>query len=258
MRPWRRALTDLTEREREVLRLLLGGHTAKSAASELDLSVHTVNDYLREARKKLGVSSSREAARILGEQEAQTPQKQTSDLIGMGGENRGSDDGDRQQTPGPSRMWLWITGVIVMFALALAAALAFNGSDHPPADKDTAQTQAVVAEDSKAETAALAFATLVDAGDYTESWKTAGPMFRSAVTADGWAAQVEPVRTQLGTLVSRELLAIEAHTSLPGAPAGDYRMVMFASDFSAAPNRTETVVLSKEDGRWGVVGYFVR
>ena len=52
----------LTDREREVLHLLLAGHTAKSAATELDLSVHTVNDYLREARRKLGVSSSREVA----------------------------------------------------------------------------------------------------------------------------------------------------------------------------------------------------
>ena len=251
-------VADLTEREREVLRLLLGGHTAKSAASALDLSVHTVNDYLREARKKLGVSSSREAARILGEQEAQTPQKQTSDFIGMGGENRGSDDGDRQQTPGPSRMWLWITGVIVMFAFALAAVLAFTGSDHPPADTDATEMEAAVDEDIKAETAALAFATLVDAGDYTESWKVAGPMFRSAVSAEGWAAQVEPVRTQLGTLVSRELLSVEAHDTLPAARAGDYRMVMFSSEFSAAPHRTETVILSKDDGRWGVVGYFVR
>jgi DNA-binding CsgD family transcriptional regulator len=67
-------VASLTDREREVLRLLLAGHTAKSTAAELDLSVHTVNDYLREARKKLGVASSREAARILAEQEEQTPQ----------------------------------------------------------------------------------------------------------------------------------------------------------------------------------------
>ena len=251
-------VAHLTDREREVLRLLLGGHTAKSAASELDLSVHTVNDYLREARKKLGVSSSREAARILGEQEAQPPQKQASVSFGMGDSTGTRDTSHRQHTPGRSRMWLWITGVILMLALALAAALVLGGSDHPPTDAENANTQAAAAEDRKAETAALAFATLVDAGKYTESWEVAGPMFRSAVTADGWAAQVEPVRTQLGSLVSRELLAVEVHEHLPGAPAGAYRMVVFSSDFSAAPNRTETVVLNKEDGRCGVVGYFVQ
>ena len=145
-----------------------------------------------------------------------------------------------------------------MLTLAIAAALAFNGMSSPSDDAEERQMEAVIEENDKAQTAALAFVTLVDAGDYAQSWKVAGPMFRSAVTADAWGAQVEPVRNQIGTLVSRELKSVEAHDSLPGAPAGEYRMVMFASDFSAAPNRVETVILSKDDGRWGVVGYFVR
>ncbi|GAA0731919.1 MULTISPECIES: helix-turn-helix domain-containing protein [Sphingomonas] len=55
----------LTEREKTTLRLLLAGHDAKSIARELELSVHTVNERLRDARRKLGVASSREAARRL-------------------------------------------------------------------------------------------------------------------------------------------------------------------------------------------------
>jgi DNA-binding CsgD family transcriptional regulator len=55
----------LTDREKEVLRLILLGHDAKSIARERGLSVHTVNEKLRSARHKLGVSSSREAARLL-------------------------------------------------------------------------------------------------------------------------------------------------------------------------------------------------
>lgn len=60
-------MTDeaLTEREKETLRLLAAGHDAKSAAVQLGLSVHTVNERLRAARRKLGVSSSRAAARRL-------------------------------------------------------------------------------------------------------------------------------------------------------------------------------------------------
>jgi len=61
----REDVSRLSEREREVLRLLLAGHDAKSAARSLGISVHAVNERLREARRKLGVSSSREAARIL-------------------------------------------------------------------------------------------------------------------------------------------------------------------------------------------------
>jgi DNA-binding CsgD family transcriptional regulator len=55
----------LSEREKETLRLLLEGHDAKSIASNFGISVHTVNERLRTARRKLGVSSSREAARTL-------------------------------------------------------------------------------------------------------------------------------------------------------------------------------------------------
>ncbi|MEG3091802.1 LuxR C-terminal-related transcriptional regulator [Sphingomonas sp. PB1R3] len=55
---------DLTEKEAAVLRLLACGHDVKSAAVELGLSVHTVNERLREARRKTGASSSRGAARI--------------------------------------------------------------------------------------------------------------------------------------------------------------------------------------------------
>jgi DNA-binding CsgD family transcriptional regulator len=66
-------LHSLSGREIEVLRLLLAGHDAKSVACELGLSVHTVNDRLRDARRKLGVSSSREAARLLAEAEQQSP-----------------------------------------------------------------------------------------------------------------------------------------------------------------------------------------
>jgi DNA-binding CsgD family transcriptional regulator len=62
-------LARLSEREREVLRLLVEGHELKSIAASLGLSIHTINDRLREARGKLGVSSSRAAARLLAAQE---------------------------------------------------------------------------------------------------------------------------------------------------------------------------------------------
>lgn len=59
----------LTEKEKQTLRLIVRGHDAKSSARHLGLSVHTVNERLRDARRKLEVSSSREAARLLLEKE---------------------------------------------------------------------------------------------------------------------------------------------------------------------------------------------
>lgn len=75
---------SLSDRERETLRLLGRGHDAKSIASALGLSVHTVNERLREVRRKLGVSSSREAARLLLAHEAASAPSNKSGYKEMG------------------------------------------------------------------------------------------------------------------------------------------------------------------------------
>ena len=58
----------LTEKELEILRLLAGGHTVKPMAAQLERSEASINERLREARRKTGVGSSRELARLLAEQ----------------------------------------------------------------------------------------------------------------------------------------------------------------------------------------------
>ena len=63
----------LTNRQKEILRLLFNGHDAKSAASELNISVHTVNEHLSQVRKLLNASSSRVAARLFAEFEDAPP-----------------------------------------------------------------------------------------------------------------------------------------------------------------------------------------
>lgn len=84
----RMSMTDpqsaqLSDREKSVLRLLGNNHDAKSIARELDLSVHTINEYLRSARRKLGVTSSREAARLLSTAEAARPNSAVDSEIGV-------------------------------------------------------------------------------------------------------------------------------------------------------------------------------
>ena len=58
-------LSRLNESERRVLRMLAEGHTVKTIATELEASPAAVNERLREARRKTGVGSSRELARLL-------------------------------------------------------------------------------------------------------------------------------------------------------------------------------------------------
>lgn len=79
----------LSDKECAVLRLLTRGHDVKSAAAALGLSVHTVNERLREARSKTGASSSRGAARLLAEQE--DPAKSVPAEIGVRAAPRASD-----------------------------------------------------------------------------------------------------------------------------------------------------------------------
>ena len=50
---------SLTEKEKQTLRLVVQGYDAKSMARHLGLSVHTINERLRYARRKMAVSSSR-------------------------------------------------------------------------------------------------------------------------------------------------------------------------------------------------------
>lgn len=58
-------VSALSNKERETLRLVTSGLKASSIALELGISVHTVNERLSNARKKLGTTSSLEAARML-------------------------------------------------------------------------------------------------------------------------------------------------------------------------------------------------
>lgn len=62
------ATAALTDKELEVLRLLAAGHTVKSIAQTLGKSEASINERLRDARRKTGVGSSRELARQLDAQ----------------------------------------------------------------------------------------------------------------------------------------------------------------------------------------------
>lgn len=63
-------LDSLNSAERDILTLLAQGHTAKSIAMVRAVSVASVNERLRSARRKTGVGSSRELARLMAVQES--------------------------------------------------------------------------------------------------------------------------------------------------------------------------------------------
>jgi DNA-binding CsgD family transcriptional regulator len=122
-------LEALSEREKETLRLLLEGHDAKSIARNLGLSVHTVNERLRASRRKLEVSSSREAARLLAQSEQPTPKSVVDKQIGVAGdavdvnEDRRRDGRKGVEHP----IVLAIGGTLIMSLIIATAMLAWLG-----------------------------------------------------------------------------------------------------------------------------------
>jgi DNA-binding CsgD family transcriptional regulator len=74
-------LDGLTERERRILRRLASGHSVKSAAGEETITENAANELLRSARRKLGVGSSREAARLLAEHDGGLQKNRDEKLV---------------------------------------------------------------------------------------------------------------------------------------------------------------------------------
>ncbi len=71
----------LTEREKQCLRLLLVPMRAKEIATATGLSVNTVNEHLKSARRKLGTSDSRSAALLLKAAESTPKSSDTKEWV---------------------------------------------------------------------------------------------------------------------------------------------------------------------------------
>jgi DNA-binding CsgD family transcriptional regulator len=251
----------LTEREKETLRLLLAGHDAKSAASALGLSVHTVNERLREARRKLGVGSSREAARTLAR--AEGPNFLGDKQLGVvqaaapGPQHRPSDQRRRLGAP-----LVWLSGGMVMM-LAMVAAVAMTMAPHgdgktSPAKTPVAYAAADPASDKASVEFARSWAKLLDDKRWADSWKTSGAFFQSQIEEARWTETARTLRQSLGAAGSRSVKSVSSARSLPGVPDGDYKIIQFATAFANKADAVETVVLAKENGDWKIYGYFIR
>jgi DNA-binding CsgD family transcriptional regulator len=68
-----KGIVSLSERQKEVLRLTAQHLMAKEIARALNITEHTVKAHSEEARRRLNVATSRQAARLLMEYEATLP-----------------------------------------------------------------------------------------------------------------------------------------------------------------------------------------
>lgn len=250
----RDGLWALTEKEKQTLRLIVRGPDAKSSARCLGLSVHTINERLRDARRKMAVSSSREAARMLLDAEGGSIGAPPPDLSADTriGEDAATPSIDQASAPaigvGPAhrRPRIIIGGLCMTLFLGAIALVAVPQLPTAPLP---ATSQEAPAPDSAMVEAARQWLALVDQGRWADSYKATGAAFRKLNTAEVWAATSEQVRVPLGAVLSR---TFASQQNLPAPPAG-YEVVKFRTSFANKAAAVETVTLEREAGGWHVV-----
>ena len=247
----------LTEKEKQTLRLLVSGYDAKSMARHLGLSVHTINERLRDARRKMATSSSREAARQLREAEGPAPELLGDKTLGAAFAP-GAAQGFRQLAQGDDKLRRtgWIVGGLVMtFSLALLALSALSGAGQSPALSITAAAAptSTPASEKAAVDAARQFLALLDRDDWVQSWQATHQSFKLLNTVEWWSEASRKVRGDVGTINSRELMTVDF---APAPPSG-YWTVKFKANYSKKTDAVETLSLASEDGIWKVVGIMV-
>lgn len=253
-------LTDaLSDKEKETLRLLLRGHDAKSSARELGLSVHTVNERLRDARRKLGVTSSREAARVL--MAAESPEmlgdKPLGDASGpVPAAGMAASATRRKAGLRPAVILIGVTAMSLVLAALFLPASPLSVTAPAATTETIAGAEPASGSKSEAEAAARAaenFLVLIDASKWAESYAATGAQFRRLNTLQAWTDVSARVRPPLGKLLTRNLITNEY---VPAPPQG-YQLVKFASTYADGTNQIESVSLEWEDGAWRVVGIVI-
>ncbi len=143
-------------------------------------------------------------------------------------------------------MKLQAVGILMIIVLLLMSA-------PPAAAADTA------AEEAAAAIAAKTWLSLVDAGQYAESWETAARYFQNAVPKGTWIRKMKAYRAPLGQALSRKIAEAAYTQTLPGVPDGEYVVIRFHTRFANKTAAVETVTPMRDpDGAWRVSGYYIK
>ena len=266
-------IEELTEKEKEALRLLLAGHDAKSAALKIDISVHTLNDRLRAARRKLGVTTSKEAARALSEAEQtgsevpldETPESFVHKPLGVQETPENQDiptAADRSESGflhfAARRKGVMIMSLSIALAFAAFALIPAQAPDLQTPDlKDqtfAADTDFVRAAPAASELQARRWLGLIDFGKFDESYAEAGKDLRSQYALEKWKFALT-LRMTNGKVEDRTLASAMQTGEFRGRTDGDFAVSTFATLFEHDNLKNERVVLERLGAEWKVVDY---
>src|ERR1700684_2853290 len=106
-----------------------------------------------------------------------------------------------------------------------------------------------------AETAALSWLALADAGDFGETWDQASSLFQGSIPKAAWVGALGNARQPMGKMIARKLKSAVSKRSLQGAPDGEYVVIRYDTQFEHH-TATETITpMLDKDGSWKVSGY---
>lgn len=220
----------LSARELEVLQLLAEGHTIKSIAAQLGRTEASINERLRDARRKTGVGSSRELARQLG---AQKIWDRNPDLAMTSAPAEGSIQLASRRLNGPK-------GRIAMFiAMPLIAA----GSLLMSADAPDNAARPHTAPAAAAHTSPLVGRWALDVARVPAEERPRSVTISFSIAPDQrWTTQVEIVNPDGATLHAESTAALDA---APVSVTGNMGFIDSASLRQPAPG-TLVMTLGKD------------
>jgi hypothetical protein len=99
---------------------------------------------------------------------------------------------------------------------------------------------------------------VVDAGDYRGSWEQTGQLFRDQVTAEQWLQALQQARAPRGAVSQRAPSRAQRTTELPGAPAGEYVVLLFQTQLATGAMCEQVAMVREAGAEWRVIGYFVQ
>jgi hypothetical protein len=132
-----------------------------------------------------------------------------------------------------------------------------NGQQAAPA-QTAPRTDEHAAEEKLAESEALGFLKALDEGRYKESYDYTSNLIRSKMDSAQLAAELQKDRQPVGKLKTRKLLNMSYTTTLPNAPAGEYVVLQYQTDFEKKSAAVETMTMVFENGYWRVAGWFMK
>lgn len=114
-------------------------------------------------------------------------------------------------------------------------------------------------QESLAQAQAMRWLQLLGKGEYAAAYKLSAPVLQKAATAQKWQRLMTELAAKTGPAQGRKLVRSQAAKDLPGAPKGEYYLLIYAPEFAKQPQLLEQVAMLKgDDGKWRVAGYYLR